>query len=178
MSKKTIRTYCLVIDASIAEAAGTSEPPHPNAARCRDFLVVVRNTCHRLAWSEAIAAEWNKHQRGFAVQWLVSMRNLRKLRRVEDETLEELREAIEEHSKDPHVVKDMLKDAHLFEAALATDLRLASLDDNSRGHFSRLAKTVALLGPILWVNPAVEGKAALEWLEKGAPKQSSRRLKP
>src|SRR5207245_2592093 len=99
---------------------------------------------------------WNRHKRAFVVQWLVSMRNLRKLRRVENETREEMREAIEEHSKDLHVVRKMLKDAHLFEAAFATDLRLASLDENSRGHFRRLAKTVAFLGPIVWVNPAVE----------------------
>src|SRR5216684_8811535 len=104
MSKKKIRTCCLVIDASIAEAAGTTGRPHPNAALCRDFLDAVRSICYRMAWSETITAEWDKHKRGFAARWLVSMERIGKLRRVQDESLAELREAIREHSKDRYVV--------------------------------------------------------------------------
>ena len=177
MSKKKLPTRCLVIDASIAEAAGTSQRSHPNAARCREFLVAVRNICHRMAWSEAIVAEWNKHMRSFAVQWLVSMRNLRKLRPVQRETLQELRQATQEHSKNPNVVQKMLKDVHLVEAALATDLRIATGDDNARGHFSRLAASFAPLQSILWVNPITEGEKAIKWLEQGAPDRRARRLK-
>jgi hypothetical protein len=177
MSKKNLRTHCLVIDASIAEAAGTSERGHPNAARCRAFLVAVRSICHRMAWSEAIVAEWNKHTRDFAAQWLVSMRNLRKLRRVQHEMLQELREAIQEHSKNRNVVERMLKDVHLVEAALATDRRVASWDDNARGHFSRLAASFAPLRSIMWVNPVTESEQAIEWLEQGAPDERGRRLK-
>lgn len=178
MSKKRARTCCLVIDASIAEAAGTSERSHPNAARCRDFLAAVRNNCHRMAWSEPIVAEWDKHKRGFAALWLVSMRNLRKLRHVQDETWGELREAIEAHSKDQNVVRIMVKDSHLIQAALATDSRIASLDDAVRGHFSRLAAEFPPLRPIMWVNPVTEGAGAVGWLETGAKAQRSRRLKP
>ena len=177
MSKKRIHTCCLVIDASIAEAAGTVESGHITGVRCREFLTAVRNLCHRIAWSEAIEAEWNKHQRAFAAGWLVSMRNLRKLRPLREETLKELREAIEEHSPDRNVVDKMLNDAHLFEAALATDLRLASWDENARGHFTRLAATFAPLRQIMWVDPVTESEQALEWLEAGAPFQRSRRLK-
>jgi len=72
----------------------------------------------------------------------------------------------------------MLKDAHLYEAALATDLRIASWDENSHGHFRRLAATFDPLQRILWVNPVTEGERAVEWLESGAPAQRSRRLKP
>jgi hypothetical protein len=167
MSKKKSPTYCFVIDASIAEAAG----------RCRDFLAAVRNICHRMAWSEAISAEWDRHKKGFAVQWLVSLTNLRKLRYVQDETQKELREAIEQQSKDRGTVQKMLDDAHLFEAALATDLRLASLDEKARGHFSGLSATFASLRPIMWVNPDTEGKRAVKWLEEGAKAQRSRRLR-
>src|SRR5437868_1270443 len=138
MSKKKIRTCCLVIDASIAHAAGTLESRDPTGMHCRDFLMTVRGVCHRMAWSEAIAAEWNEHQSSFAAQWLVCMMNITKLRPVKDELSEELREAIED-SEDPNVVAIMLKDAHLIEAALATDSRLAALDETARGHFSRLA---------------------------------------
>jgi len=178
MSKKKIRTCCLVIDASIAHAAGTLESRHPTGARCRDFLIRVRGVCHRMAWSEAISAEWNKHQSPFAAQWLVSMMNLQKLRPVKDELSEDLREAIAGHSEDQNVVAIMRKDAHLIEAALATDLRLAALDDTARGHFSRLAATFESIRGVIWVNPAIDEEQAIDWLEDGARAERSRRLKP
>jgi hypothetical protein len=149
MSKKRAQTYCLVIDASVARTCGTMERREPNAEHCRNFLDAVRSVCHRIAWSETITAEWDRHKRDFAARWLVSMRNLRKLRPVQDERLEELRQAIEEHSKDQNVIDKMIKDAHLCEAALATDGRVASLDENARGHFSRLAAAFPALSNIL-----------------------------
>jgi hypothetical protein len=178
MSKKRTQTRCLALDASVARAAGTLETRHPTGALCRDFLIAVRSVCHRLAWSEAIKAEWDKHQSAFAGQWLVSMMNLQKLRPVRNERFEELREAIEAHSKDENVVAVMLKDAHLIEAALATDFRLASLDDTVRGHFSRLTGKLDSLRRVIWVNPAIEEEQAVEWLENGARSERFRKLKP
>jgi hypothetical protein len=178
MSKKEIQTCCLVIDASIAKAAGTGDRPPTIAANCRVFLEAVWRICYRMAWSEAITAEWEKHKRGFAAKWLVSMRSKRKLLRVrDDESLTELCNAIREHSKDPNLVEKMLKDAHLFEAALATDLRIVSWDTNAHDHFGRLAATHDRLRSILWADPVTEGEKAVEWLESGAPAERSRRLK-
>lgn len=176
MSKKRTPSYCLVIDASIAHAAGTLEARHPTAERCRDFLIAVRGVCHHMAWSRAIKAEWDKHESLFATQWRVTMMNLRKLRPVQDEQSDELRQAIEGHSKDENVTALMLKDAHLLEAAFATDQRVASLDDTVRGHFRRLAAALDALRPVMWVNPAVEEEQAIEWLENGAKAKRSSRL--
>jgi hypothetical protein len=177
MSKKRAKTYCIVLDASIAHSAGTLETSSPTGMRCRDCLIAVRSVCHRMAWSEAIKAEWDRHQSTFAGQWLVTMMNLKKLRPVKDERLEELRAAIEEHSEDKNVARIMLKDAHLIEAALATDARIASWEDTVRGHYRRLAASHEPLRRIIWVNPASEEEQVIEWLEEGAPAQRSRRLK-
>jgi hypothetical protein len=177
MSTKRTKTCCLAIDASIAHAAGTLESSDPIATRCRDFLLAVRGICHRMAWSEAIKTEWDRHQSIFARQWLVSMMNLRKLRSVKDELLEELRAAIEVHSPDKNVIRIMLKDVHLIEAALATDLRIASLDDTVREHFRRLAASHEPLRRVIWANPTIEVEQVIEWLEAGAPAQRSRQLK-
>jgi hypothetical protein len=178
MSKKKIRTCCLVIDASVPRAAGSLESGHPTGTRCRDFLIAVRGVGHRMAWSQALKAEWDRHQSAFALQWLLTMFKLDKLRRVEDEQSQELRQAITDHSKDRGVVAVMLKDAHLIEAALATDLRIAAMDDAARGHFIGLAETLDPLGRIACVNPAVEDEQVIEWIEKGAPPERSRRLRP
>jgi hypothetical protein len=173
MSKKRIRTYCLIIDASVAKAAGTQ---HQIAHLCSDFLNSVRSICHRMAWTERIKAEWDKHRSPFAAQWLVSMMQLRKLQSVKDQPLDELRNAIESHSSDPNVSPIMLKDAHLLEAALASDRRVASLDDNARGHFSRLASSLDLIRKMTWVNPAIADENAVQWLEAGAKIERSRWL--
>ena len=178
MSKKKIQKCCLVIDASMAAAAGSLEARHPTATRCRDFLIAVKGIGHRMAWSQAVKAEWDAHQSLFAMQWRVTMMNLKKLRPVQDENLEELRKAIKGHSDDQNVVAKMLKDAHLIEAALATDRRIASGDRNARGHFGRLATTLDSRQRLNWVDPVIKGEQAVKWLETGARLERARRLRP
>jgi hypothetical protein len=73
MSKKRIATSSLVVDASVARAAGSLESKHPTGILCRDFLMGVRSVCHRIVWTEAIKVEWDKHDSVFARQWRVSM---------------------------------------------------------------------------------------------------------
>jgi hypothetical protein len=106
------------------------------------------------------------------------MINLNKLRPVSGETSPELRERIGRYSEDQNVVEIMIKDAHLIEAAIATDRLIASLDRNARGHFRRLAAALNPLRRIVWVDPSIEKERAVDWLEKGAPDQSHRRLLP
>jgi hypothetical protein len=178
MSKKRTPSCCLVIDASIAEAAGSQDLPPPTAQRCREFLIAALSVCHQAAWSRAIRAEWDVHQRDFATDWLVTMMKFRKLRHINEALSEELRTAIQGHSDDENVTRKMLKDAHLLEAALATDSRIASLDENARGHFRRLAATLDSIKSIMWVNPTIEDEEAVGWLEDGAKKKRSRQLKP
>lgn len=177
MSKKrksrTVPSQCLVIDASIAGAAGSAESVHPTGIACRDFLLTVRKVCHRMAWTSAIKAEWDRHQTKFAMTWLVSMQSLRKLRMDIDEAeISEIRDAVREKS-DEFVATIVLKDCHLIEAALHCDRIIASLDDVARGHFQRLgiAKKVA------WVNPGNEAEGPTSWLESGAPRDRNRLLK-
>jgi hypothetical protein len=175
MSKKRRRTYCLVIDASIARAAGSPDSKHPTGILCRDFLMKLRGVCHRAAWTAAIKAEWDEQQSQFALAWLVSMERLGKLRRVVPES--QLPEEIKECQVAAGVEAKMLKDCHLVEAALATDSRVASLDDTVRGHFADIARTIEKLKPMLWVNPTNEEEEAVEWLEAGAPNERKRRLR-
>jgi hypothetical protein len=131
-----------------------------------------------MAWNDAIKAEWDRRRSRLSARWLVSMQNLKKLRVITDGPSDALREAIRAHSNDDNVVNKMLKDAHLIEAAMETDGRVASLDENARGHFARLAASFDSLRKIVWVNPALEEEQAVEWLEDGAPNERWRRLKP
>jgi hypothetical protein len=60
-----VRSRVLVIDASTARAAGEVSM-HPTSRGCREFQEAVRSHGHRMAMTEAIQAEWNKHQSRFA----------------------------------------------------------------------------------------------------------------
>ena len=67
-------------------------------------------------------------------------------------------------------------DRHLIEAALATDKRVASLDDRVRRHLRDHAAKLSELPSMCWVNPSVPDEAAIVWLESGAPAEKFRKL--
>lgn len=71
----------------------------------------------------------------------------------------------------------MLKDAHLLEAALATDGIVASRDEKARAAFRAASEVVSLLRQVVWLNPDRAEEGAIPWLEAGAPSEPSRRLK-
>jgi hypothetical protein len=177
MSKKRITTCCLVVDASIARAAGSPESKHPTGVLCRNFLLSIRSVCHRIAWIETIKIEWDKHDSLFARQWRVSMLNLNKLRPVDCAEVSGIRKSIREHCDDADILAIVLKDCHLVEAALGTDRRIASLDERVRGHLRELAAAVDALRPIVWVNLANPKEGAVEWLGKGSPREKKRWLR-
>jgi hypothetical protein len=178
MSHKKVPSVCFVIDASIARAAGPPESKHPTGALCREFLQKIRGVCHRVAWNDSIKTEWEKHQSSFAKTWFVSMFSLRKVRVIANESDEQFRESVRGYSADVNVSEAMLKDAHLIEAAQATDRRIAALDETIRGHFGRMKEVHQDLQRILWINPVLEGSDCFEWLESGAVEEGKRFLQP
>ena len=52
----------LVIDASVARAAGGEDATFPISVYCRDFLQAVLDISHRVVMTPDIRDEWNKHQ--------------------------------------------------------------------------------------------------------------------
>lgn len=175
MSQKQSSTFCIVVDCSIAQAAGSVESEHPCGIRCRDFLMKLRGRNHRLAWSNKIAEEWNKHRSKFATEWLFAMHRLDNVRDVQSSL--QLTEAIVDSELDQGIKDALIKDSHLVEVALETDKRIGSLDDKARSYFSILSQSVQAIGDILWTNPVNEHEEATKWLEVGAPDQPNRRLK-
>ena len=67
---------------------------------------------------------------------------------------------------------EMLKDVHLLEAALATDRRIVSNDDEARNSYKGLPH-VRL---VLWINPSRQEETAVEWLNAGAKLERHRQL--
>jgi hypothetical protein len=166
----------LVIDASVARAAGGEEATFPTSKYCRDLLTVTLTTCHRVVMTQAIREEWNEHQSNFARRWRVSMEARKKVHREEDPARDELREKVKEAVAADKDRDAILKDIHLVEAALRTDLIVISLDDRVRGLLSGVSRTVGELRRLLWANPAIGAEDAIAWLGKGAKAEKGREL--
>ena len=159
----------LVIDCSIAHAAGPEEAKHPTSKHCRDFLLAVLRICHRIGMSPAVAEEWKRHRSGFARQWLVRMHARKKVVLIEAEENPPLREALAAFATTDGSREAMLKDAHLLEAAIRSDRRIAALDETVRRLFSEIARKHKPIREICWVNPDVKFDEVAQWLEAGAP---------
>jgi predicted nucleic acid-binding protein len=164
----------LVIDASIARAAGRTD--HPVSKACRVFLEGVLKICHRVVLTKEIREEWNKHQTQFSMTWRASMVARKKVAWCEVAQNEVFRTKIRklDFSETEHAAA--LKDAHLIEAALETDLRVISLDEIARGLLRRAAQDVKQLKRVHWVNPTKDEEHTMEWLEGGAEDEEVRRL--
>ena len=161
-------TKCLVIDASVALKAGSSEIPKMPSKLCRDFLHAVLRGGHSVAFTDKIKTEWNDHAARFARSWKVQMMGRKRVillvgaaipglerRALATTTLQSAKEAIQ-------------KDLHLIYAALEADRLIISLDQKIRMLFTAAKVTVAELTEIGWVNPDQDTIDVIQWLENGA----------
>jgi hypothetical protein len=169
------RSCLLVIDASIARAAGDVSM-HPTSRSCREFLQAVGDLGHRMAMTTPIQEEWNKHQSGFARRWRASMMARKKLEIVKVSSHLSLRVHIELVVAAKRIIAIIENDRHLIEAALATDQRVASLDDEVRTSLQVYHAALPGVALICWVNPREPDEKVIAWLESGAPADQFRTL--
>jgi hypothetical protein len=170
------RSQALVIDASVACAAGPEDASYPTAKHCRDFLLAVRDICHRATFTSELSDEWKEHQSGFARQWRYSMFARKKIGRLDTYVNESFRQDVDSLAVGDNQRRAMLKDAHLIEAALVQGMRIVAMDEIARGYFRAYAGCVKQVRKICWVNPDVPEEEALAWLQNGAPLEGLRML--
>lgn len=178
MAKKGI-----VIDASLARSAGTSE--HPRSSRARRFIETVREACHTAVFTPSLMAEWRKHQSGFARIWLTQMYSRKKVKLIEPLQNEALRKGLSKAVQNPDNPEEQAsneraieKDCHLIEAALDTDKIIASFDGKAQRLFARACQRVHEIRRIMWVlhDESEPIEAVLTWLKTGAPERPERQL--
>jgi RecA-family ATPase len=167
-------SVALVIDASIACAAGETE--HPVSSACRSFLQEVLRICHKVVMTPDVSHEWKQHRSNFAFRWRAAMTARKKVvypGPVEDAGL---RWAINSLQLTENVREAILKDVHLVEAAFATEQTIASLDEVARRHLRQISESVRRLKSLVWVNPAKDDERATDWLRRGANADEERQL--
>jgi hypothetical protein len=136
----------------------------------------VLNICHHVVLTKEISEEWNRHQSNFILFWRSSVFARKKVARHEVAQNDVFRAGIQNLDFSEKERAAVLKDAHLIEAALETDLTIASLDETARGLLRRAAQNVKPLQPVLWVNPTKDEEHTMEWLEGGAEDEETRQL--
>jgi hypothetical protein len=168
----------LVIDASVARAAGGKGATFPLSKHCRDVLQTTLDVCHRVVMTDAIREEWNKHQSAFARGWRTAMIARKKIIFQDVPPHLALREEIEAAAASDRDRAALLKDIHLVEAANAADRSVMSLDDTVRALLATAAGRIRLLKTIAWVNPGPDGERTCAWLRDGAPPAKEHLLHP
>ncbi|MBD2346193.1 hypothetical protein [Anabaena subtropica] len=168
----------LVIDASVARAAGGEESTYPASVHCRDFLKAVLDICHQVVMTQDIKEEWDKHQSKYSLTWRRQMVAKKKFKFIDISINNELWNQIETLAATEKQCQAMIKDLRLVEAALVTDKIVISLDDNTaRKFFSEASAKIDELKNIVWVNPdKVEEEQPITWLKDGAVVESDRLL--
>ena len=195
--KKQKNSKRMVVDASVARAAGGEEATFPQSSHCREVLVSILDICHKVVVTQALWEEWNRHQSRFATLWRGQMVRKQKWLMLPIEENTALRakvtpqiaaqaraRALQVHPTTAIRTKldsvddareAMLKDFHLLEAAMQTDRIVISLDKLSQTLFAVTCQHVGEIGDVMWVHP--DDADILEWLGKGADSDPEKQLR-
>jgi hypothetical protein len=168
----------LVVDTSIARAAGTKE--HPTSINCRAFLQAMLDTGHKVVITDSILREWTEHKSGYSTTWLAAMIGKRRVLKVSEDPARRMLflARLYSGSIDPPQRKAIEKDAFLILAAWEADEIVSSCDERVRRmlatHIGELGEDV---GRIVWVNPNVPAEDVVPWLKAGARTEEARKLR-
>ena len=166
----------LVIDASVARAAGGEEATFPTSKHCRDFLKAILTICHRMVMTPEIQDEWRTHQSRFTSTWRRSMESRKKVVRVPTSAHDQLYGKIRRVVMRDQDYETMQKDFCLIDAALETDRIVISLDEVARWLFATTSQSVGELASVMWINPDKMVEQSITWLEHGAKSGRVHRL--
>jgi len=172
------RARRLVVDASVAGAAGGKTATAPTSTGCRNFLLTLRQeTDCCVVMPPKLKDEWDKHKSVFASRWLVAMASRGRVIFIDVPLSNRMRREIERVAATKRSEVDALrKDFHLVEAAIAHDRTVVSLDELVRRLFKAAALSVAAIKRVVWVNPVNAAEQPLVWLRNGAKAENVRML--
>lgn len=168
----------LVVDASVAGAAGMETATAPTSTRCRDFLKTLREeTRCRVVMPPKLKGEWDEHQSKFARRWLTAMTSSGRVIFDDVPASSRMRREIERAAAaNQREAAALRKDFHLVEAALGSDRNVVSLDETVRRLFKAAARSVAAIKKVVWVNPANTSEQPVKWLRDGVKAETVRML--
>ena len=159
-----------MIDADILFSASRGDSEC--AKRSRVLLDRILSICHSIVLTAKIWEEYKTYASVHSLRWLYKMNKEDgkiiaegsiRLQRVRG-----IRQAISTCGLSQDIKNKMIDDAHLIDAAFASDNIVLSMD-HVITHFRTLSATVTRLSSIIWVNPEDDFEKCLKWLEDGTP---------
>ena len=168
----------LVVNASVAGAAGGEGATAPVSINCTEFLEIFRDeSSYHVVMTFELAEEWDEHQSNFAAEWLGNMIATKRFHYIELSENKALCDEIEATAVREEDINAILKDFHLLQGALATDQIVISRDETIRGLFKQASQQVSEIRNIIWVNPdKTTEEQPIVWLQNGALPEAHRRL--
>ena len=127
----------------------------------------------KIAVNPYLLREYGEHSSAFAVTWRQScFARGRVAKNCPPQRDDALFEAVLATVEPEGKRRELEKDFHLIEAALASDLNIISLDKKARALYCRAAQEITVLRPVLWGDPTAHPKLA-RWLagKIGRPKE-------
>jgi predicted nucleic acid-binding protein len=168
----------VVVDADVLRAAGGTE--HPTSKRARQALEAIRAGEHRLVLSGPLLREYKNHESRFATLWrsnMVARKRLQHWDYVEDSALRNrLVDALPKDAVSQQ--REVLKDAHLLEAAVATGQRIVSMDAKAKALFQKACPKLQAHGCLLWGDLTEQPEGTIKWIEDGCRDDLARHLCP
>ena len=167
----------LVVNASVARAAGGERATASVSINCTEFLETFRDeSLHHVVMTFELSEEWNEHQSNFAATWLKSMIARRRFVYIKPSQNTALYDEIEKTTTGEKDIEALRKDFHLLQAALATDQTIISRDETVRMLFAHASQRVGEIRNIIWVNPDRSAEEPIAWLQNGVLPETHRRL--
>ena len=143
-----------VVDTSVAGAANRARGGESETAKlCRRYMLTLMNACHRMAMTDAIRLEWDHRASRWSQDWYLQMARKGKVRVVRPANCAKIEAGIDDSEFTAREKAALRKDIRLIAAALASDLRIVSLDTTSMVLFGTLARTVGDLESLTWIYP-------------------------
>lgn len=164
----------LVVDANIAQSAGTSDVPVSYYSR--ECLNAIRDSGHVAVFCERLLVEWSEHASLASRRWWKSMTARKRIERREGMEFAQLLDrscACLEHESRRD---DLRKDFHLVQSALASDQTILSNERNFPLLVANACAKVRELTRLYFANPALEGEPCILWIKAGAEKEADRRI--
>lgn len=164
----------LVVDADIVAAA--TAHVNPRSVQCTTLLATILATRHVVTLPPFLREEWERRFPRASHIWLTAMYARRLVHEPELNPNRGVAGALARLPFHPDIVAIVVKDAHLLEAALATDRIVLSMDETAYYHFCDAAATLSQIRPVMWANPERAADDCITWLTTGAKPETKRRI--
>jgi hypothetical protein len=155
-----LNSRLLIVDACVVRSAG--ETQHPVSSACRQCLQEILAICHRVAVTEKILAEWNRHMSRFSRKWRRSMAARKKpLYKIHPKAI-----SLDLNLFSSSAQTLIKKDLHLLEASNAADHIIVSRDDSLKTALNETPQGIGLLKSFQWINPVKEDTSIWKRLQE------------